>query len=70
MKTHSEQDEWIVNKNSGLKATMNLKEQDAKVQCFVKLVGQVQNQLIVLAVNSSFNQRAADAFIESFKVDK
>ncbi|HEY9115990.1 MAG TPA: hypothetical protein VIN10_14940 [Bacteroidales bacterium] len=68
--TISEKKEWKVNKNNGLEATMNLKEQDAKVQYYVILVGQVQYQLIVLAANSSFDQKAADAFIKSFKLDK
>lgn len=68
--TVSEQSEWKVNKNSGLKATMNMAEQDIKVQYFVIIVEQVQFQLIVLAKNSSFDQKAADAFIKSFKLDK
>jgi len=68
--TISGQSEWKVNKNSGLEATMYLKDQDAKVQYYVLLVGQIQYQLIVLATNSSFDQKAADAFIKSFKLDK
>lgn len=62
--------EWKVKKNSGLKATMKLAEQDVKMQYHVLIVGQIQYQLIVAAPSGSFNQKAADAFIKSFKLDK
>ncbi|MCB9081071.1 MAG: hypothetical protein H6555_05100 [Lewinellaceae bacterium] len=61
---------WKVKKESGLQAVMNLEEQDAKIQYHVLIVGQIQYQLVVVAPSGSFNQKAADAFIKSFKLSK
>lgn len=68
--TVMEQSEWTINKKSGLEAMLNMPEQDIKVQYYVVIFDQVQLQVIVLAKNSSFDQKAADAFIKSLKLDK
>ena len=65
-----EQSDWKTNKNTGLQATLNMQEKNIKIKYYVVLVGQIQYQMIVMAENALFDQKAADAFVKSFKLDK
>lgn len=65
-----QQSAWKIKKNEGVQAVLNLDEQDAKIQYRVIMIGNLQYQLVVIAANSSFDQKAADSFFKSFKVKK
>lgn len=66
----TKQSEWKIKKNSGIKATISLSEKDATVEYWVILIGQIQYQVTSVAANSNWDQKAADAFLRSFKVMK
>ncbi len=66
----SEDLEWKLKKNKGLKAIMNIEEMDAQVEYYVIFSGQIQYQLAVVASYSLWDQKSADAFIKSFKLEK
>ncbi len=64
------QSEWKVKKHNGLKAMMELAENESRVQYNVILVGDIQYQLVVVAPQDSWDQEAADTFFKSFKLKK
>lgn len=66
----TEQSEWKVKKNSGLQATLYIENGTIKIKYYVVLVGHIQYQLVVLAQNESFDEKASNAFIKSFKISK
>lgn len=64
------QEEWKVRKNPGLKAVMTINEGAVLVNYQVVLVDHLQYQLVVLAAKDDFDERAAQKFFKSFKLEK
>ena len=62
--------EWKIKKNEGLKALIDLPDNGAKLEYRVILVGNIQYQLIVIAVDGAIDKKKANAFFKSFKLKK
>jgi hypothetical protein len=61
---------WDIKKNIGLKAIIDMPEDETRLEYRVILVGNIQYQLVVLAINSVYDGQAAAAFFDSFKLSK
>jgi len=62
--------EWVLKKNKGLKAKIDLTESLSTLEYRVVLVGSIQYQLVVLAATGDYDDKAAQAFFDSFKLMK
>lgn len=61
---------WNMNGEKGFIALIELEEQKAYLQYQVILIGNIQYQIVVVAPKASWNQKSADKFLKSFKVQK
>ncbi len=59
---------WTVKGQQGLKAMIKLEAQSALVDYRVLIHDHLQYQILVVGLESSWDQAAADAFFKSFKV--
>ena len=66
----TEESVWQVKKDKGVKAVIDMAEQESKVQYQVILVGNIQYQIVVVASYDAWDQKAADKFFKSFKIKK
>jgi hypothetical protein len=62
--------DWTVKKNTGLKAVIDMVEDNTRLEYRVLLVGSIQYQLVVLASTGLYDAQAAAAFFDSFKLSK
>ncbi|NVJ46240.1 MAG: hypothetical protein HWE07_03900 [Cytophagia bacterium] len=64
------QEEWKILKNPGLKSVMTINDGAVLINYRVVLVDQNQYQLVVLAAKEDFDEKAAEKFFKSFKLEK
>jgi hypothetical protein len=62
--------EWTVKEHKGIKAMIDLPENSSKLDYRVIIVGNIQYQLIALAANIDYNEKDAESFFKSFKIEK
>ena len=62
-------EEWKIKDNSGLIAKINIPASDVKIEYRVFVKDFIQYQLVVLAANSNFDEKAAANFFKSFKLN-
>lgn len=60
------QKEWVVKKNKGLEATIEIEESNTLLVYKVVLVGRIQYQLVVGSPKDEWNQNEADRFFRTF----
>jgi len=63
-------EEWKVKKHFGLKANIDLPENESKLEYRVILIGNTQIQLIALAAYDNYDEAVVKAFYKSFKLKK
>ena len=66
----TKQSTWMVNKNRGVQASIDIPASNLKAEYKVVLIGQIQYQVVVISEASIWNQANADKFFKSFKVKK
>lgn len=66
----TEQSDWKVGKKTGKKVLINVPEAGLKGDYRVIFVGQIQFQITSVAPVDSWNQKAVDDFMKSFKLKK
>lgn len=62
--------EWTVKEHKGIQALIDLPENGSKLEYRVIIVGNIQYQLIALAANIDYNEKDAESFFKSFKIEK
>ena len=61
---------WKLKGEKGIIAEIELAEQAARLIYQVILIGSIQYQIVVVAPNEAWNQKSANRFVKSFKVQK
>lgn len=64
------QEKWVVNKNNGLKAKLDIPSLNLIGEYNIVIIGQIQYQLAVVSELDNWSQVETDKFLKSFKVKK
>lgn len=68
--TITSQNDWMVKKNRGVKARIDIEGLGLVADYGVVLVGQIQYQVAVVSATDKWNQARSDAFFKTFKLAK
>jgi hypothetical protein len=60
--------EWDIDNHKGLRSVMDLTESGVKLEYRVILLGNIQYQLVAMAANADYDEKAAAKFFKSFKL--
>jgi hypothetical protein len=59
---------WNIKDHEGLKAVMNISDNSMKLEYRVVLVGNIQYQLVAMAMLEEYDEKAAARYFKSFKL--